>query len=135
MEKRRNCSLGAISPLFHNILLPVIRFSCLGRDHIFTSRYAVIQDKRVRDSESQLYFYKFFFAVYLYNHRYPLVLIAESQRPDQNARIYVDLGLRCAHFSIAQFTELSFYVVSFCMRTISGSNSSATSAVQNERKL
>ena len=29
---------GAISPLFHNILLPVIRFSCLGRDQIFTSR-------------------------------------------------------------------------------------------------
>ena len=31
-------SLGAISPLFHNILLLVIRFSCLGRDQIFTSR-------------------------------------------------------------------------------------------------
>ena len=29
MEKRRNCSLGAISPLFHNILLPFVRFSCL----------------------------------------------------------------------------------------------------------
>ena len=28
MEKRRNCSLGAISPLFHNIL-SVVRFSCL----------------------------------------------------------------------------------------------------------
>ena len=26
MENRRNCSLGAISPLFHNILLPVLRF-------------------------------------------------------------------------------------------------------------
>ena len=25
MEKRRNCSLGAISPLFHNILLSVVR--------------------------------------------------------------------------------------------------------------
>ena len=23
VEKRRNCSLGAISPLFHNILIPV----------------------------------------------------------------------------------------------------------------
>ena len=30
--------LGAISPLFHNIFLPVVRFSCLGRDQIFTSR-------------------------------------------------------------------------------------------------
>ena len=28
VEKRRNCSLGAISPLFYNILLPVVRFSC-----------------------------------------------------------------------------------------------------------
>ena len=31
VEKRRNCSLGAISPLFLNILLPVGRFSCLDR--------------------------------------------------------------------------------------------------------
>ena len=31
-------SLGAISPLFHNIFLRVVRFSCLGRDQIFTSR-------------------------------------------------------------------------------------------------
>ena len=31
-----------ISPLFHNILLPVVRFSCFNRDHIFTSRYVVI---------------------------------------------------------------------------------------------
>ena len=37
VEKRRNCSSGAISPLFHNIL-HVIRFSYLGRDQIFTSR-------------------------------------------------------------------------------------------------
>ena len=28
----------AISPLFLNIFLPVVRFSCLGRDQIFTSR-------------------------------------------------------------------------------------------------
>ena len=28
----------AISPLFHNIFLPVVRFSCMGRDQIFTSR-------------------------------------------------------------------------------------------------
>ena len=31
MEKRRNCSLEAIFPLFHNILKPVVRFSCLNR--------------------------------------------------------------------------------------------------------
>ena len=55
MEKRRNCSSGAISPLFHNILLHVVRFSYLGRDQIFTSREAVIRDKRVRDNESRLY--------------------------------------------------------------------------------
>ena len=41
MEKRRNCSLGAISPLFHNIFLPVVRFSCLGRDQI------LLRDKRL----------------------------------------------------------------------------------------
>ena len=29
---------GAISPLFHNIFLPVVRFSCIGRDQIFTSK-------------------------------------------------------------------------------------------------
>ena len=28
VEKRRNCSWGAISPLFHNILLPVLRLPC-----------------------------------------------------------------------------------------------------------
>ena len=55
VEKRRNCSLGAISPLFHNIFLPVIRFSCLGKDQIFTSRQAVIRDKRGRNNENQLY--------------------------------------------------------------------------------
>ena len=38
VEKRRNFSLGAISPLFHNMFLPFVRFSCLGRDQIFTSR-------------------------------------------------------------------------------------------------
>ena len=31
-------SLGAVSPLFHNILLPVARFSCLNRDQSFISR-------------------------------------------------------------------------------------------------
>ena len=30
--KRGEIALGAISPLFHNIVLPVVRFSCLGRD-------------------------------------------------------------------------------------------------------
>ena len=29
VEKRRNCSWGAISPLFNNIFLSVVRFSCL----------------------------------------------------------------------------------------------------------
>ena len=33
------------SPLFHNIFLPVVRFSCLGRDQIFTMREVVIRDK------------------------------------------------------------------------------------------
>ena len=41
---------------FPYFFLHVVRFSCLGRDQIFTSRKAVIQDKRGRDSESQLYY-------------------------------------------------------------------------------
>ena len=41
---------------FPQYFSPVVRFSCLGRDKIFTSRYAVIRDKRGRDNESQLYF-------------------------------------------------------------------------------
>ena len=57
MEKRRSGSLGAISPLFHNVYFfsHVVRVSCLGRDQIFTSRYGVIRDKRGQDNESQLY--------------------------------------------------------------------------------
>ena len=50
---------GEIAPencsCFPQYFSPVVRFSCLGRDQIFTSRYAVIRDKRGRDSESQLY--------------------------------------------------------------------------------
>ena len=38
VETRRKCSFGAVSPLFHNILLPYVRFSSLGRDQIFTLR-------------------------------------------------------------------------------------------------
>ena len=51
---------GEIAPqepslLFPQYFLLVVRFSCLGRDKIFTSRQAVIQDKRVWDNKSQLY--------------------------------------------------------------------------------
>ena len=35
---RRVFVMVEISPLFHSFLLPVIRFSCLRRDRIFTSR-------------------------------------------------------------------------------------------------
>ena len=38
VEKGRNGSRGAISPLIHNILLPDIRFLCLKKDQIFSSR-------------------------------------------------------------------------------------------------
>ena len=49
MEKRRTCSLGAISPIFHNIFLPVVRFSCLGRDQI------PLRDKRLFEiSEAEI---------------------------------------------------------------------------------
>ena len=37
-KEKKLLSLGAISPLFHNILLLVVRFICLGRDKVFTSR-------------------------------------------------------------------------------------------------
>ena len=40
---------------FPQHFLPVVRFSCLGSDQIFTSRLAVIRDKRSRDNGSQLY--------------------------------------------------------------------------------
>ena len=49
MEKRRQCSFGAISPLFHNILLSVFRFSCLK-----WIRFS-LRDKGDRDNESPLY--------------------------------------------------------------------------------
>ena len=45
----------APSPLFHNILLPVVRCPCWNRYQVFTSRQAVIRDKRSRDIESRLY--------------------------------------------------------------------------------
>ena len=56
---------GEIAPqeqflLFSKIFLHVVRFSYLGRNQIFTLREADIRDKRVRDSESQLYFSYFF---------------------------------------------------------------------------
>ena len=38
LEKGRNCSWGAISPLIHNILLPDVRFLCLNKDKIFSVR-------------------------------------------------------------------------------------------------
>ena len=44
-----------MSPLIHNILLPDVRFLCLNKDQIFSSRYAVIRDNRSRDNESRLY--------------------------------------------------------------------------------
>ena len=40
---------------FPQYFLLVVRFSCSCRDKIFTSRSAVIWDKRVRDNECQLY--------------------------------------------------------------------------------
>ena len=49
VEKRRNCSF------FPQYFKHVVRFSRLGRDQIFTSREAVIGDKRGLDSEGQLY--------------------------------------------------------------------------------
>ena len=52
MEKRRNCSLGAISPLFHNIFYMLLDFHVRQRTdfHFEISGYS-----RERDSESQLY--------------------------------------------------------------------------------
>ena len=38
VEKGRNCSWGAISPLIHNVLLPDIRFLCENKDQIFSLR-------------------------------------------------------------------------------------------------
>ena len=41
VEKRRNCSLGAISPLFHNILLLLLDF------HVKTGTRVSLRDKRL----------------------------------------------------------------------------------------
>ena len=41
MEKWRNCFYGAISPVFHNILLPAGRILSLNRDKI------LLRDKRL----------------------------------------------------------------------------------------
>ena len=46
-------SLGAISPLFHNILLPVARFPSTQTDFHFEMNG--IRDKRSQNNESQLY--------------------------------------------------------------------------------
>ena len=40
--------------LFHNILIPVVRSSCLNRDQIFNG-WAVIRDKPSQDNDSLLY--------------------------------------------------------------------------------
>ena len=41
MEKRRNCSLGAISPLFHNILYLLLDF------HVKTGTRFSLRDKQL----------------------------------------------------------------------------------------
>ena len=45
-----------MSPLINSILLPDVRFLCLNKDQIFSSRKAVVRDNRSRDNESRLYF-------------------------------------------------------------------------------
>ena len=56
---------GEIAPLEQFLLFSTIfcylllEFYVKNRDHILTSRYAVIQDKRVRDNECRLYIRKF----------------------------------------------------------------------------
>ena len=51
MEKRRNCSLGAISPLFHNIFYMLLDF------HVKAGTRFSFRDKRGRDNESTVYIY------------------------------------------------------------------------------
>ena len=55
LEKGKKFSSGEISPLFHNNLLPDVRFLTLNKDQIFSSRPTVIRDNRSRDIESRLY--------------------------------------------------------------------------------
>ena len=52
--KRGEIALRSNSSSFPQYFLPVVRFSCLGKDQIFTSRQAVIRDKRGRDNKSRL---------------------------------------------------------------------------------
>ena len=47
MEKGRNCSPGAISPLFHNILYPDFRFLYLNKDQIRDKRLFEITEVEI----------------------------------------------------------------------------------------
>ena len=53
--------------LFSTIFLPVVRFLCLGRDQIFTSRKAVIRDKIGRVNCIYIYIFSDY-SVNLYNY-------------------------------------------------------------------
>ena len=72
MKKRR-----AISPLFHNILLPVVRFSCLGR-----TRFS-LRDKRLFEI-SEVEIKRVNCTVYSIHHKYwNRQIRARSVDPDQ----------------------------------------------------
>ena len=49
------CHLTSEFHLFATIFLHLVLESCLKRDQIFTSRWAIIRDKRSRDNESWLH--------------------------------------------------------------------------------
>ena len=55
MKKRRNCSLGAISPLFHNIFYLLLDFHVQAGTRFSLRVKPLFEITRVRDNESRLY--------------------------------------------------------------------------------
>ena len=55
VDKSRNCSLGAISPLFYNILLPVVRCPCKPGTTRFSFRDKQLLEIECRDNESTVH--------------------------------------------------------------------------------
>ena len=67
-----------MSPLFQNILLPVVRFACLNGDQIFTSRQRLFEISG-RENESRLYIYELNVSSGICGQRRPRSACASAQ--------------------------------------------------------
>ena len=80
MEERRNCSLGAIAPLFHNILSHVVRFP------FKTGTRFSLRDKRLFETSEVDITRVDCISIYL--------LCFRKAYDEPNERIFYDLGLQ-----------------------------------------